>query len=61
MVAPALVMAWHTGRWPQLRELPARVMSVQTLMMLGVYMVFVLACAAHEIVRAWRRVIQLLT
>jgi hypothetical protein len=61
MAVPFIVMAWATGQWLPWRELLARLWTVQTLLLLGVFMVFVVACALHELVRTWRRVIQLLT
>jgi hypothetical protein len=61
MTLPIVAGAWLTGRWPTWGEAWQRLRSMDTLLALGAFMLYVSACALHELVRMWRRVLQIAT
>ena len=56
MLVPIAVGAWLTSRWPSPAGAWSRVVSLQGLLGLVCFAAYVVACAMHELVRAWRRV-----
>lgn len=61
MAVPIVGTAWLTRHWPTPAGLWARFWSVDALLALAFFMVYVICCAAHELVRTWRRVVRILT
>ncbi len=60
MSVPIVGMAWLTGHWPTPAGLWARIWSVETLLALAFFMLYVTCCAGYELVRTWRRVVGIL-
>jgi hypothetical protein len=61
MAIPVVGGMWWTGQWPTLAGLWPHVWSFEGLLALACFMVYVIGCAAHELVRTWRRVVQIVT
>ena len=59
MLVPVAAGASITGAWPSLAGLWAW-WSLRGLLALGLFAAYVLACAAHELLGAWRRVLAIL-
>ena len=59
MSVPVIWAAWLTGRWPSPTTLWSRIWTVQALLALASVMLYVVACAAHELVRTWRQVLRI--
>lgn len=60
MAAPLAWMAWLTGDRPDWPSSWGDLFSLRGLGALATFMAYVIACAAFEIVRRWRRVVSLL-
>ena len=61
MLLPVAAAAWLTGYWPDAATLRSRVWSLETLAAVALFMLYVVCCAVHELIRAWRRVLRILT
>jgi hypothetical protein len=60
MAIPVVGTAWLTGLWPTAAQIWARAWSADVLLALICFMVYVISCAMHELVRTWRQVIRIL-
>lgn len=61
MVSPIAFAAWWTARWPTAAHIWFVLLSARTLLGLALFMAYVGAAAAFELVRAWRRVVRIAT
>ena len=61
MAIPIVATSWWTGQWMTGRALWRAAFSLKGLIALALFMVYVIACAAHEIVRTWRRIVRAAT
>jgi hypothetical protein len=57
MAAPVAWIVWTTGRWPTWLTSWPEVVSLRGLGALGAFMIYLMACAAFEMVRTWRQVV----
>jgi hypothetical protein len=58
MLAPAIVLGLAGGPWRVREEVAALATTRYGLLSFGCFMAYVCACAAHELVRAWRRLLR---
>jgi hypothetical protein len=61
MTVPLLWIAWLTGEQPIWPASWGDLVSLKAAGVLAAFMAYVIACAAFEIVRTWRRLVMLLT
>jgi hypothetical protein len=61
MAAPLLWIAWLTNQWPMWPSSLGDLLSLKAVGVLTAFMAYVIASAAFEIVRTWRRLVLLLT
>jgi hypothetical protein len=61
MAIPVVLAASWTDRWPTWTSFWLHLRSAKTLIALGLFMAYVAASAAFELVRAWRDVVRLAT
>jgi len=60
MSIPITSTAWLTSDWPTLAGLWTRVWSFEGLLAVASFTVYVICCAAHELIRTWRHVLRIL-
>jgi hypothetical protein len=60
MLIPVAAGGWLTGAWPSAASAWTRVSSLEALVALALFAAYVVACAAHELLGAWRRVLAIL-
>lgn len=58
MAVPIVFAEWLTGNWPRPWTALTAVWSLDALLLLTCFMVYVLACAAFELLGAWRQVLR---
>lgn len=61
MAIPFAVTAWLTGQWPTTDDVWTHAWTLETLFALVLFMLYVVCCAAHELIRTWRQALRLLT
>lgn len=59
MAIPIVGASWLTGRWPTPGDLWARAWGLEGLLALVAFTIYVVCCAAFELVRTWREVIRI--
>jgi hypothetical protein len=60
MSLPLAAGWWLTRTWPTMAGLWTRLWSFETLIAIAVFMGYVTACGAHELVRTWRQVLRIM-
>lgn len=60
MAVPFAVAAWLTNQWPTGAEVWASIWTFKAILAIAVFMIYVISCAGHELIRAWRQVLRIL-
>jgi hypothetical protein len=60
VAVPFVAAAWLTNHWPTVAQVWASVWTFKALAAIACFMVYVISCAAHELIRAWRQVLRIL-
>jgi hypothetical protein len=60
MALPIAGASWWIGRWPTPAAVWAHVWSLEGLLALACFMIYVITCAGFELVRTWRQVVRIL-
>jgi hypothetical protein len=60
MLLPIVFVAWLTNQWPMAQTVWGRVWTLEAVLALAFFMIYVICCAAYELIRTWREVIRIL-
>jgi hypothetical protein len=61
MLIPIGVVAWLTGHWPTAESAWFRLWTLEGLLALALFMLYVICCAAYELIRTWREALRILS
>lgn len=60
MAIPVAVAVRLTGKYPEARQVWDQLWTLPGLLAFACFMVYVICCAAHELIRSWRQVLRIL-